>query len=67
MNENTTDDVTAGTTERLETLEAHVEALAQALRALAEGLEQNPAEEPQPDSVARGARLAHELLLAQGL
>ncbi|WP_436791205.1 hypothetical protein [Yinghuangia sp. YIM S10712] len=69
MTENAPEPTGRVTSERLDTVEAHVHALAQALRALAEGLEHNPTEEPgsQPDPVARGARLAHELLLAEGL
>lgn len=58
---------TKTTSERLDALESHVQTLTQALRALTEGLEQNPADEPAPDPLARSARLAHEILLAQGL
>ena len=54
--------------ERLRVLEAQVQTLAQALRALAGGLEEPPTQEPEPaTAAARGARLAHELLLSQGL
>lgn len=54
--------------ERLRVLEAQVQTLAQALRALAGGLEEPPIQEPEPGkAAARGARLAHELLLTQGL
>ncbi|MFE3389912.1 hypothetical protein [Streptomyces anulatus] len=54
--------------ERLHTLEAQVQVLAQAVRALTEGLEEIPSEDTDRDKqAARGARLAHELLLSQGL
>ncbi len=54
--------------ERLRVLEAQVQTLAQALRALAGGLEEPPTQEPElGKAAARGARLAHELLLTQGL
>jgi hypothetical protein len=53
--------------ERLSVLESQVEALAQAVRALAQGLETIPSQEDEEGRAARGARLAHELLLAQGL
>lgn len=54
--------------ERLRTLEAQVQVLAQAVRALAEGLEDIPSRDTERDKqAARGARLAHELLLSQGL
>ncbi|MEU6810801.1 hypothetical protein ABZ920_17800 [Streptomyces sp. NPDC046831] len=53
--------------QRLSQLEAQVATLVGAVRALARGLEDVPAEEPRPEEAARGARLAHELLLAQGL
>ncbi|WP_431045977.1 hypothetical protein ACQUSR_30210 [Streptomyces sp. P1-3] len=60
--------VPEGHAERLRLLEAQVQTLADAVRALAQGLEQIPSEDRGPqDSSARGARLAHELLLAQGL
>ncbi|MFP8962558.1 hypothetical protein ACLIYP_18670 [Streptomyces nanhaiensis] len=53
---------------RVEALEAQVQALAEALRALARGLEQPPSQDtPLSEEAARGARLAHEILLAQGL
>ncbi|MFD0274217.1 hypothetical protein ACFVHB_09955 [Kitasatospora sp. NPDC127111] len=55
------------TVERLELLEARVQALGQAVRALIQGLEDLPDQEPDPDRVGRAARLAHELLLAKGL
>ncbi|MEU9045699.1 MULTISPECIES: hypothetical protein [unclassified Kitasatospora] len=53
--------------ERVELLEAQVQALGQAIRALIQGLEEIPDQEPDPERPARAARLAHELLLAQGL
>ncbi|MFI6845241.1 hypothetical protein OG535_05540 [Kitasatospora sp. NBC_00085] len=55
------------TVERLELLEAQVQALGQAMRALLQGLEDIPDQEPDPERPGRAARLAHELLLAQGL
>lgn len=53
--------------DRLSRLEAQVTTLAGAVRALAHGLENIPAQETAPEEAARGARLAHELLLSQGL
>ncbi|BFV55388.1 hypothetical protein KCMC57_up04920 [Kitasatospora sp. CMC57] len=53
--------------ERVELLEARVQALGQAIHALIQGLEEIPDQEPDPERPARAARLAHELLLAQGL
>ena len=53
--------------ERLELLETQVQALGQAMRALLQGLEDIPDQEPDPERGGRAARLAHELLLAQGL
>ncbi|KQX51408.1 MULTISPECIES: hypothetical protein [unclassified Streptomyces] len=54
--------------ERLRTLEVQVQVLAQAVRALAEGLKEIPSEDADREKeAARGARLAHELLLPQGL
>lgn len=54
--------------ERLRVLEAQVQVLAQAVRALAEGLEEIPSQDIEREKKAtRGARLAHELLLSQGL
>ncbi|MGW2250947.1 hypothetical protein ACWCXH_12180 [Kitasatospora sp. NPDC001660] len=53
--------------ERVELLEAQVQALGQAIRALIQGLEDIPDQEPDPERPARAARHAHELLLAQGL
>ncbi|MFE9256981.1 hypothetical protein [Streptomyces sp. NPDC006879] len=54
--------------ERLRILQAQVQVLAQAVRALAAELEEVPREEEDMETeAARGARLAHELLLSQGL
>ncbi|MEV7770193.1 hypothetical protein [Kitasatospora sp. NPDC086791] len=53
--------------ERIELLEAQVRALGQAIRALVQGMEEIPDQEPDPERPARAGRLAHELLLAQGL
>lgn len=54
--------------ERLTVLEVQVQTLAQAVRSLAQGLEEIPSHEPAAaESAARGARLAHELLLSQGM
>ncbi|MFH9348073.1 hypothetical protein [Kitasatospora sp. NPDC017646] len=53
--------------ERVELLETQVQALGRAMRALLQGLEDIPDQEPDPERVGRAARLAHELLLAQGL
>ncbi|MFD5466759.1 hypothetical protein ACFWIQ_28600 [Kitasatospora sp. NPDC127059] len=55
------------TVERVELLEAQVQALGQAVRALIQGMEDIPDQEPDPERPARAARLAHELLLSQGL
>ncbi|MFE9094733.1 hypothetical protein [Streptomyces sp. NPDC007264] len=52
---------------RLSRLESQVATLAGAVRALAHGLENVPAEDTPPEEAAKGARLAHELLLSQGL
>lgn len=59
----------ASVEERLALLEAQVQTLAQALRSLAMGLEEIPSQEPVEvrQAAARGARLAHELLLSQGM
>lgn len=60
--------MTDSTAERLSLLEAQVQVLAQAVRALAEGLEEIPSQDTEREKqAARGARLAHELLLSQGL
>jgi hypothetical protein len=49
-------------------LESQVRTLAEAVRALARGLERIPSQDtPVADEAVRGARLAHELLLSQGL
>ncbi|MFC9392987.1 hypothetical protein ACFTWS_07495 [Streptomyces sp. NPDC057027] len=54
--------------ERLRIVEAQVQVLAQTVRALAEGLEELPSQDTDREKqAARGARLAHELLLSQGL
>lgn len=55
------------TIERAEMLEAQVQALGQAVRALIEGMEELPDQDPDPQQAARAARRAHELLLSQGL
>jgi hypothetical protein len=52
---------------RLSRLEAQVATLAEAVRVLARGLENIPSEDVPPEEAARGARLAHELLISQGL
>ena len=52
---------------RLSRLEAQVAILAEAVRALAHGMEAVPSQDTPPDEAARGARLAHEILLSQGL
>ncbi|MEH0416723.1 hypothetical protein [Streptomyces sp. B21-083] len=61
------DATTLGSEDRLSKLEAQVATLAEAVRVLARGLESIPSEDVPPGEAARGARLAHELLLAQGL
>lgn len=55
--------------DRLRLLETHVQTLADAVRALAQGLENIPTQDASAaaEATARGARLAHELLLSQGL
>lgn len=58
---------TPGPEARLSRLEAQVATLAEAVRVLARGLENIPSEDVPPGEAARGARLAHELLLSQGL
>ncbi|WP_037603539.1 hypothetical protein [Streptacidiphilus rugosus] len=55
------------TIERAELLEARVQALGRAVRALIDGMEEIPDRAPDPGRPARAARLAHEILLAQGL
>ncbi|GAA2447035.1 hypothetical protein [Streptomyces macrosporus] len=53
---------------RLLVLESQVQALAEAVRVLTRSLEQPPPRDVSlPEEAARGARLAHEILLAQGL
>ncbi|GAB7028696.1 hypothetical protein AB0G35_23685 [Streptomyces sp. NPDC021749] len=53
--------------ERLSRLETQVQTLAEAVRTLAQGLENIPTQDPSGDEPARGARMAHELLLSRGL
>lgn len=55
--------------ERLSLLEAQVSTLADAVRALARGLENIPTEDASQaeEAASRGARMAHEILLSQGL
>ncbi len=56
--------------ERLNMLETRVQTLAQAVRAIAEGLEKVEGllpRSPEDEQLSRAARLAHEILLAQGL
>ncbi|WNF00759.1 hypothetical protein PS467_38235 [Streptomyces luomodiensis] len=60
-------DAEPGPEARLSRLETQVGTLAEAVRALAHGLENIPSKDVPPEEAARGARLAHELLLSQGL
>jgi hypothetical protein len=56
--------------ERVSVLETQVRTLAQAIRTLADGLERLEGlvpRDPEEEQLSRAARLAHELLLAQGL
>jgi hypothetical protein len=56
--------------ERVSVLETQVQTLAQAIRTLADGLERLEGlipRDPEEEQLSRAARLAHELLLAQGL
>lgn len=54
--------------ERISQLEAQVSTLADAIRALAKSLERIPIEDVSPmDEAARGARMAHEILLSRNL
>ncbi|MFF5924233.1 hypothetical protein ACFY8C_38815 [Streptomyces flavochromogenes] len=63
-----TENIVPNDHEKLRTLEAQVQVLAQAVRALAEGLEDIPSQDSDREKqAARGARLAHELLLSEGL
>ena len=63
-----TENIVPNDHEKLRTLEAQVQVLAQAVRARAEGLEEIPSQDTDREKqAARGARLAHELLLSQGL
>ncbi|UQA90847.1 hypothetical protein [Streptomyces halobius] len=52
---------------RLTLLETQVRTLADAVRTLAQGMEKIPTQDTPDEEAARGARLAHEILLAQGL
>ncbi|MCX4458948.1 hypothetical protein OG585_39990 [Streptomyces sp. NBC_01340] len=67
QNESPEPDATPGPEARLSRLEVQVATLAEAVRALVNGLENIPSEDVPPEDAARGARLAHELLLSQGL
>ncbi len=60
-------DATPAVEARLSRLEAQVVTLAEAVRALAHGMEAVPSQDTPPVESARGARLAHEILLSQGL
>ncbi|MGC9541306.1 hypothetical protein [Streptomyces sp. UG1] len=60
-------DAVLGPEDRLSRLEAQVATLAEAVRVLARGLENIPSQDVSPEEAERGARLAHELLLSQGL
>jgi hypothetical protein len=63
-----TENIAPNMYERLRLLESQVQVLAQAVRALAEGLEVIPSKDTvMEQQAARGARLAHELLLSKGL
>ncbi|WP_405860110.1 hypothetical protein OG361_35180 [Streptomyces sp. NBC_00090] len=63
-----TENIVPNDHEKLRSLEAQVQVLAQAVRALAEGLEDIPSQDTDREKqAARGARLAHELLLSEGL
>ncbi|MFJ2931946.1 hypothetical protein ACIO8G_04215 [Streptomyces sp. NPDC087219] len=63
-----TENIAPNDHEKLRTVEAQVQVLAQAVRALAAGLEEIPSEDTDREKqAARGARLAHELLLSHGL
>lgn len=56
--------------ERLSVVEARVQTLAEAVRALSEGLERVEGllpRAPEEEQLSRAARLAHEILLAQGM
>ncbi|MBC2905794.1 hypothetical protein [Streptomyces cupreus] len=67
QNRSTEPDAALGPEARLSRLEAQVATLAEALRVLARGLENIPSKDVPPEEAERGARLAHELLLSQGL
>jgi len=54
--------------QRLRLLESQMTTLAEAVRALARGLEKIPTEDKSlAEEASRGARMAHELLLSQKL
>ncbi|MBC9725130.1 hypothetical protein [Streptomyces sp. TRM68367] len=67
QNRSAESDAAPGPEARLSRLEAQVATLAEAVRVLARGLENIPSEDVSPKEAERGARLAHELLLSQGL
>ncbi|GAB2813445.1 hypothetical protein GCM10027073_52120 [Streptomyces chlorus] len=67
QNHSSQPDAALGPEARLGRLEEQVATLAEAVRALAHGLESIPSEDTPPEEAARGARLAHELLLSKGL
>ncbi|MET9023737.1 DUF2267 domain-containing protein [Actinopolymorpha sp. NPDC004070] len=56
----------AAVNDRLADLEGHLQALTEAVRALAVGMEEVPVDEPSSHRAARAARRAHQLLLAAG-
>lgn len=59
-------DTAPGPDARLSRPEARVATPTEAVRALAQGLESIPSKDTPPAEAARGARLAHELLLSGG-
>ena len=61
-----TDFGTDGPETRIEELEQRVETLTDALRALIDGLADDPPRDVLDSPAARGARLAREVLLAGG-
>ncbi|MGW0230631.1 DUF2267 domain-containing protein [Actinopolymorpha singaporensis] len=56
----------AAVNERLADFERHLQALTEAVRVLAVGMEEVPVDEPSTQRAARAARRAHQLLLAAG-
>ncbi|MFF3459562.1 hypothetical protein ACFYXH_35730 [Streptomyces sp. NPDC002730] len=63
-----TQNVAPNVYERLRLSESQVQVLAQAVRVLAEGLEEIPSKDTKTaEQAARGARLAHGFLLSQVL